>query len=1804
MHADVQKLTIKNLNAMIKSLQLAIVCWLLMTAQAASAQIDLNFSTVSPACHGTSNGSATVITAGGIAPLTYQWDNGQTTQTNQGIGAGTYEVTVTDAANMTASGTVTVFEPNQLTLEIVVTNIPCATDPLGGAVNAVILGGTLPYSIVWNDGDTDVSRQNLPAGNYAATVTDGNGCTASDEGTIQIPPPLEVVAVAISPSCGGANNGSATVVPSGGTGPYTHTWTPGGYTGSTVTGLAPGQYYVCTFDANHCQKDLWVIIPEITGLNVNLSVLSAACTGIDNGVVTAFVDPPGNYVYNWNLPPFTGVNQLTGLPADIVVSVTVTDPVSGCTGSATTTVSAHSSIDVIVTDTDIPCAGENIGQASANAFGGVPDYTYVWLLPPSGPVIGNGPNINGLAPGAYMVSVTDSQGCTAIGVADIGVESAPDAIIGGPTVVECGDSLSILQFVNLSVDPFDSIATWNWTITTATDTFHFGNVSPLELALPVGDSGTVQLVVTSLNGCTDTATQHFVVPGIPDISLSTGAMAMVCGNGSVDIVVNGGHPWYSYVWSPLTGLTLDSIPPNATANPSVTTTYQLIASDQGCSDTVSVIIVRKPLVEIGVDTNLIETCDSLVVLNAHANVSKIFWVDSIGTFLGFNPITVVAGAPATYTAIAMDSLGCMDSVSVTVIGHPHITLTTDAMMMDCHNDPVHIVVNGGSPSFTYVWSPMTGLTLDTPAPNVIADPDTTTTYQLIASNDEGCSDTVYVTVIRVIPIELTIDTNLIVTCDSLVVLNAHSNVDKVFWIDGQGNVLGNNPITVVAGDTMEYTAIAMDTTGCMDSISVVVIGLPDIHLSTDSTLFDCDNGPVHIVVNGAEPGYTYVWSPMTGLTLDGTPPNAIANPDSTTTYQLIGSSGSGCADTVTVTVVRVVPIELTVDTNLIVTCDSLVVLNAHSNVDKVFWIDAQGNVLGNNPITVVAGDTAEYTAVAMDTTGCMDSISVVVIGLPNIHITTDSILLDCDNGPVHIVVNGADPGYTYVWSPMTGLTLDAVPPNATADPDSTTTYQLIASSGSGCADTVTVTVIRVVPIELSVEHEVIVTCDSTVVLQATSNVADVCWIDSNGTVIGGGANPVTVVVQHGVTVVYTAIAKDTTGCRDSLSVSVTGHGVDIDIDPENMGMGCAGEDITLGVINNHPNDTLHYQWTVTPPLTITSSDTTASITVAGPAGMYTVTVTATNQYGCSQTLQIPVKISDRDTLDAGDISLDLCDGRKISFFNNSGYDGVWTFGDGDTSLVANPMHMYDTAGVYVVTFTPLNAICVLPWDSTITVLQEGLAMPVITNDYVICVDSAQIQFHGTSNNPNVTWAWTFENGTPPTSTLQNPLVSFQAEDTITATLKVTDINGCMADTSQEVIIQFIDDFIQDTLMFCIDTTVQLNADGFDTTATYSWTAIPFDSTLVSTDKNPTVSPDVVTVYTVTITQGLLCSTTYQVTVIPLEAADLQLQPDTTVCNNTPLSITASGNGLGYEWSESPLFDTVFANVPTVLITPVRNGIYYVRTSSIAGCVAVDSIKINNGSVAIQPEPFDGNICAGEETGLLVVNLIGGDTLTYVWTPALPGTPGQTVTPTESTNYQVVVTNQFGCKDTLDFQVNVSTISVDATVTGPSVIHQGESTTLLATPSGTGVVVSYEWSPAGGLSDPNIPNPTASPNQDQVYEVTVTTADGCTATDTVQIRVIPNQCIEPYIFVPTAFTPNNDSNNDFFIVRGDNITELYFVVWDRWGEKVYETTDINAKGWDGSFKGNELTPDAFAWYIRARCENGAVYEKKGDVTLMK
>ena len=130
-----------------------------------------------------------------------------------------------------------------------------------------------------------------------------------------------------------------------------------------------------------------------------------------------------------------------------------------------------------------------------------------------------------------------------------------------------------------------------------------------------------------------------------------------------------------------------------------------------------------------------------------------------------------------------------------------------------------------------------------------------------------------------------------------------------------------------------------------------------------------------------------------------------------------------------------------------------------------------------------------------------------------------------------------------------------------------------------------------------------------------------------------------------------------------------------------------------------------------------------------------------------------------------------------------------------------------------------------------------------------------------------------------------------------------------------------------------------------------------------------------------------------------------------------------------------------------------------------------------------------------------------------------------------------------------------------------------------------------------------PTTNVTPDTTMTYTITVTDTFGCQRTDTVTIKVQPIVCDMPFVFIPNSFTPNGDGQNDILYVRSDILTECHFMVYDRWGEKVFETYDQNI-GWDGTFKGKECQRGVYDWYFKGTCKDGDELEQKGNVTLIR
>ena len=361
--------------------------------------------------------------------------------------------------------------------------------------------------------------------------------------------------------------------------------------------------------------------------------------------------------------------------------------------------------------------------------------------------------------------------------------------------------------------------------------------------------------------------------------------------------------------------------------------------------------------------------------------------------------------------------------------------------------------------------------------------------------------------------------------------------------------------------------------------------------------------------------------------------------------------------------------------------------------------------------------------------------------------------------------------------------------------------------------------------------------------------------------------------------------------------------------------------------------------------------------------------------------------------------------------------------------------------------------------------------------------------------------------------------------------------------------------------------------------TYSWNTIPVQTT--DTAKNLISGT-----YVCTIMDSTGCSTTQSVTITQPTA----LTATTTVidaCGGNTGQITSvpSGGTPGYtcSWSSGPT---------TCQITNLASQNYTVTVTDANLCTFTKTAFVNLITVTANAGP-DQTICEGNTAQL---NAIGGTG--YSWTPTAalnnPSIFDPIASPTLTTQYIVTVSSGVcSAKDT----VNVIVLPAFVVSAGPdTTIVEGESVQLTASGG-----ITYLWIPPTGLDNQSIFNPVATPDATTTYTVLITNGSGCTMSDVVTIFV--NEIVCGDVNVPTAFSPNNDGENDVLFVRGKCIVKLDFYIYSRWGEKVFESHDA-ANGWDGIHRGKMSDTGVFTYYLDALFINSIRVKKDGNITLVK
>ncbi|MFM7644390.1 MAG: T9SS type B sorting domain-containing protein [Sphingomonadales bacterium] len=518
----------------------------------------------------------------------------------------------------------------------------------------------------------------------------------------------------------------------------------------------------------------------------------------------------------------------------------------------------------------------------------------------------------------------------------------------------------------------------------------------------------------------------------------------------------------------------------------------------------------------------------------------------------------------------------------------------------------------------------------------------------------------------------------------------------------------------------------------------------------------------------------------------------------------------------------------------------------------------------------------------------------------------------------------------------------------------------------------------------------------------------------------------------------------------------------------------------------------------------------------------------------------------------------ICIPQSVFFDNNSLNANAffWDFGDGNTSSVYEPIHAYTTPGIYTVLLVAFDSTgCFTPDSVTITINIGSFTAGAIQPNNSICPgDSYQLEAYGGNN-----YSWS------PANVLDNP-----NSPTPTATLFTTTTfsvivsDSCGSDTLQVTV-----NVSAPTISLPNDTTICIGESvTIDATATgnINWSPGSFLNT--TTGASVIATPQNNITYTATVTSSNGCTAQDSITISVFNNPPVpQLIDSVALCYGSSMPLTAAG-GSTYFWY--PSNNLIGANNQTVQINPIQPQYYFVDVTNSCG-TATDSVWVSILTAQIWAGN-DTTVCPGRPA-----NLWASGALYYEWSPSANGSSANgaqvSVLPPYNTTYLVIGTDAQGCQDSAYVQVNLfQPAFVNA---GPDIFAvQGDAIQLTADPSGPGA---FLWSPPDEVSCPTCQSTTVNPNQNAIYSVYFTDQNGCTAQSQVNIF------FDPFFYVPNTFTPDGDMFNQYFRVIGGNYLEVEVSIYDRWGELIYQFTDLKDY-WDGTYNFRPCQEGTYTWKI--------------------
>jgi len=1723
---------------------------------------------------------------------------------------------------------------NSLATSVTGTNVTCSGGS-NGTATANVTGGNAPFSYSWAPGgQTTPTVSNLSAGTYTVTVID-NSCQPS--GT-------ELV-----------NNGNFDLGNSGFSSSYTLCNTANCLypEGNYAVGSAPAFYHASFTGTGFGGSGNFMIINGVGSPNTSVWCQTITVTPNTNYVFSTWVcsvNPasPAQLQFSINGLPlgaifsapattgtwtqfFTTWNSGANTTASICV-VNQNTTASGndfgldgisfqecrpCTTSATITITQPAPLTVLIpSSSNVNCFGAATGSANTNVTGGTAPYTYLWS---------NGAgtaNLSNVAAGAYSVMVTDNRGCTATANVNITQPSAAlNVTVPSSTNVNCFGTATGSANTNVTGGTAPYTYLWSNGATTA----NLSNVA----------AGTYNVTVTDNRGCTRTASVNITQPSAAlnvTVPSSTNVNCFGTATGSANTNVTGGTAPYTYLWSNGAG----------TANLSnvVAGAYSVTVTDnRGCTATASVNITQpSAALNVTVPASINVNCFGAATGSANTNVTggtapyTYLWNNGATTA---NLSNVVAGA---YSVTVTDNRGCTATASVNITQpaaalNVTIPASTNVNCFGAATGNANTNVTGGTAPYAYLWNNgastanITGLTAGN--------------YTVVVTDNNGCTSSSSVSITQPSAVlSVTVPSVTSVDCFGNSSGSANTGVTggtapyAYLWSNGASTA---NITGLISGN---YNVTVTDNNGCTSSASVTItqpaapLGVV-ISTSTNVNCYAGATGTAGSSVTGGTTPYNYLWN--TGATTQN-----LAN-ISAGTYSVTVTDDNGCTASASIAITQPVAA-------LNVTIPGVVNVDCFGNADG----SAGSSVTGGTAPYAYAWNTGatttaisnlpagNYNVTVTDNNGCTGSASVVVTqpaaGLSvSISSVTNVSCFGNSTGSASTNVAGGTAPYTYLWSNgATTASITNVPAGA---------YMVTVSDNAGCTSSASVTITQPsAALSVSIPSGTNVSCfgnaTGSAVTSVTGGTAPYTYLWSNGTATANLSN----IVSGN----YTVTVTDNNGCTSSASVNITQPSAALNIGiSSSTNVNCFGNS-TGGAITSVSGGTPAYAY-----LWSNGSSTANLSNVV--SGNYTVTVTDNN--GCTSSASVVI------TQPSAALNATVTSGTNVSCFGNATgsantgvfggtapYAYLWSNGSSSANL-SNVI-----SGNYSVTVTDGNG-CTSTASVVITQPSAALNATIISSANVNCFGDATGSANTSVSGGTAPYIYLWSNGsananlsnvtsgnygvtvtdgngctssasvivTQPSAALNATITSstnvncfgdatgsastgvsggmapyayLWSNGSATANLSnvlsgnysvtVTDGNGCTSSAS--VIITQPSAALQvngtTTNVACFGNatgTADITATGGTAPYSYLWS-------------NGSVTEDISDLgagnYQVTVTDANGCVNSLYSGLItqPVAALNLTATVSDISCGGTSdgsVDATVSGGTApyAYQWSHGPVTEDV-NNLPPAA--------YTVQITDANGCTISSGYTITAPPVLTLSGAASPILCYGNTNGSIDITVGGGMNPYQVnWSN---GSSAEDLSNLAPGLYTVTVTDGNNCTASQSFSVgNAAQLQLD--MDSLYTIFAGDAVTLENIYSGGTGNYTFTWTPDTDLDCPSCPEPSASPLVTTHYTLVITDQNGCEISGTTIVEVLHD------IFVPNTFTPNGDGLNDQFSAVSRSVQEYKMMIFDRWGDMIYQTDKID-DGWNGMYAGADAKQDVYVYRIEAKLYNGEFREMLGQVNLLR